>query len=50
MRILPYLLIVTCSAGWAQKKTVFLITDAEGVGGSADKTRPTPRIRKCGNC
>jgi len=43
MRILPYLLIVTCSAGWAQKKTVFLITDAEGVGGVCRQDQTDPK-------
>src|SRR5205085_7520868 len=43
MRFFPFLLILTCSAGWAQKKTIFLITDAEGVGGVCrqDQTEPT---------
>lgn len=42
MRFLFYLLILTCSMGWAQKRTVFLITDAEGVGGVCrqDQTEP----------
>src|SRR5438045_8415148 len=34
--------ILTCSAGRAQQKTIFLITDAEGVGGVCrqDQTEP----------
>ena len=42
MRLLTYLLILTCLPVWAQKKTVFLITDAEGVGGVCrqDQTEP----------
>src|SRR2546421_158461 len=42
MRFLPFLFILTCSASWAQKRTVFLITDAEGVGGVCrqDQTEP----------
>lgn len=33
MRFLLSLLLLSCPAAWAQKKTIFLITDAEGVGG-----------------
>src|SRR6266853_3855096 len=42
MRFFPSLLILPSSAGWAQKKTVFLITDAEGVAGVCrqDQTEP----------
>jgi len=42
MRFLPYLLILTCPA-WAQKKTVFLITDAEGVGGVCRQDQTDPK-------
>lgn len=40
MRFLPLILIATLA--WGQKKTVFLITDAEGVGGVCrqDQTEP----------
>src|SRR5271165_4096639 len=43
MRILPYFLILTCSAAWAQKKTIFLITDAEGVGGVCRQDQTDPK-------
>src|SRR5437764_10675 len=33
MRLVLYLFLLICQAAWAQKKTIFLITDAEGVGG-----------------
>ena len=41
MRIVTVLILLTCAA-WAQKKTVFLVTDAEGVGGVCrqDQTEP----------
>ena len=43
MRTLVCLLLITCSAAPAQKRTIFLITDAEGVGGVCrqDQTDPT---------
>src|SRR6266487_2425044 len=42
MRALLSLLLICCPALWAQKKTIFLITDAEGVGGVCrqDQTEP----------
>ena len=42
MRIIIWLLVLSCSTAWAQKKTVFVITDAEGVGGVCrqDQTEP----------
>jgi len=43
MRILPYLLILMCPAVWAQKKTIFLITDAEGVGGVCRQDQTDPK-------
>ena len=43
MRFFPYLLILTCSGAWAQKKTVFLITDAEGVGGVCRQDQTDPK-------
>jgi len=42
MRFLPYLLIFTCPA-WAQKKTIFMITDAEGVGGVCRQDQTDPK-------
>ena len=42
MRFLLPLLILCCPASWAQTKTIFMITDAEGVGGVCrqDQTEP----------
>src|SRR6266849_4560885 len=42
MRFVLSLLLLSCTAAWAQKKTIFLITDAEGVGGVCrqDQTEP----------
>jgi D-amino peptidase len=42
MRVLLFLLLLLCPA-WAQKKSIFVITDAEGVGGVCrqDQTEPT---------
>ena len=41
-------LILSLPVMWAQKKTIFLITDAEGVGGVCRQDQ-TPRIRRCGS-
>jgi D-amino peptidase len=43
MRILFYLLLITCSAVSAQKRTIFLITDAEGVGGVCRQEQTDPK-------
>ena len=43
MRLLPYLLLLSCSTAWSQKKTVFLITDAEGVGGVCRQEQTEPK-------
>jgi D-amino peptidase len=43
MRILPYVLILACGSTWAQKKTIFLITDAEGVGGVCRQDQTDPK-------
>src|SRR5256714_682946 len=43
MRFIPFLFILTCSASWAQKRTVFLITDAEGVGGVCRQDQTDPK-------
>jgi D-amino peptidase len=43
MRILLALLLLSCPAVWAQKKTVFLITDAEGVGGVCRQEQTDPK-------
>src|SRR6266699_5526944 len=42
MRFLLAFLILSCPLSWAQSKTIFLITDAEGVGGVCrqDQTEP----------
>src|SRR3954453_13291324 len=42
MRTLLCIMLLLCPAAWAQKKTIFLITDAEGVGGVCrqDQTEP----------
>ena len=42
MRIVVWLALLLCPAAWGQKKSVFLITDAEGVGGVCrqDQTEP----------
>src|SRR6266702_987839 len=42
MRLLLCLIVLCCSPAWAQTKTIFLITDAEGVGGVCrqDQTEP----------
>src|SRR3954454_9884875 len=49
MRFLLWLLVLIFPAAWGQDKTVFLITDAEGVGGVCrqDQTEPTsPELRQ----
>jgi D-amino peptidase len=43
MRLFLWLLVVSCPAAWAQKKTVFLITDAEGVGGVCRQDQTDPK-------
>src|SRR3954451_11893242 len=42
MRLFLSLALLSCTAAWAQQKTIFLITDAEGVGGVCrqDQTEP----------
>src|ERR1051325_5418138 len=42
MRFFLVIALLLCSAAWAQQKTIFLITDAEGVGGVCrqDQTEP----------
>src|SRR5437764_13551421 len=42
MRFLLVLALLLCPGAWAQKKTIFMITDAEGVGGVCrqDQTEP----------
>jgi len=42
MRFLPYLLIFTCPA-WAQKEAIFMIPDAEGVGGVCRQDQTDPK-------
>jgi D-amino peptidase len=43
MRLLVYLMLFTCTAAWAQRRTVFLITDAEGVGGVCRQDQTDPK-------
>jgi D-amino peptidase len=43
MRVFFYSLILSCSVAWAQKKTIFLITDAEGVGGICRQDQTDPK-------
>lgn len=43
MRWLLWLWIVSAPAVWAQKKTVFVITDAEGVGGVCRQDQTDPK-------
>jgi D-amino peptidase len=43
MRLLPILLLAACPSLWAQKKTIFLITDAEGVGGVCRQEQTDPK-------
>lgn len=42
MRFLLTLLLI-CPAAWAQKKTIFLVTDAEGVGGVCRQEQTEPK-------
>jgi len=49
MRLLLVLVVLICPSAWAQTKTIFLITDAEGVGGVCrqDQTEPKdPEMRQ----
>ncbi len=43
MRTLLCLTLLTCIDGWAQKRTIFLITDAEGVGGVCRQDQTDPK-------
>src|SRR5262245_22021474 len=43
MRLLLCLLVLSCPIAWAQKKTIFLITDAEGVGGVCRQDQTDPK-------
>src|SRR5260370_13881820 len=43
MRWFLCLLVLSCPAAWAQKKTVFVITDAEGVGGVCRQDQTDPK-------
>ncbi len=43
MRSFIYFLVLSCPVVWAQKKTVFLITDAEGVGGVCRQDQTDPK-------
>src|SRR4051794_25655856 len=43
MRFLLAMFLVTCTAAFSQKRTVFLITDAEGVGGVCRQDQTDPK-------
>lgn len=43
MRLFLYFLVLSCPVAWAQNKTVFLITDAEGVGGVCRQDQTDPK-------
>jgi len=44
MIVMRWLLVLMCAASlWAQKKTIFLITDAEGVGGVCRQEQTEPK-------
>lgn len=43
MRLLLWLIVLICSSAWAQTKTIFLITDAEGVGGVCRQDQTDPK-------
>src|SRR4051794_6647373 len=43
MRFLLAMFLVTCTAAFSQKRTVFLITDAEGVGGVCRQDQRDPK-------
>ena len=43
MRPFVYFLVLSCPLAWAQKKTVFLVTDAEGVGGVCRQDQTDPK-------
>ena len=43
MRTFLCLVLLICPTAWAQKKTVFLITDAEGVGGVCRQDQTDPK-------
>jgi D-amino peptidase len=43
MRSIVVLLLLVCPLVWGQKKTVFLITDAEGVGGVCRQEQTDPK-------
>src|ERR1043165_6937345 len=43
MRLFLVFALLLCPAGWAQKKTIFMITDAEGVGGVCRQDQTDPK-------
>src|SRR3954463_10634366 len=43
MRFFLVIALLLCPAAWAQQKTVFLITDAEGVGGVCRQEQTEPK-------
>ena len=47
MRFFLIFALLLCPSAWAQKKTIFLITDAEGVGGVCRQDQTDPKIRRC---
>src|SRR6476646_8978861 len=42
MRFLLIFALLLCPSAWAQKKTIFMITDAEGVGGVCRQDQTDP--------
>src|ERR1041385_6989863 len=43
MRFFLVIALLLCSAAWAQQKTIFLITDAEGLGGVCRQEQTDPK-------
>jgi D-amino peptidase len=43
MRLIAMLLLLACPAAWGQRKTIFMITDAEGVGGVCRQEQTDPK-------
>src|ERR1700736_4015371 len=43
MRVSLCLILFACAAAWGQKRTIFLITDAEGVGGVCRQDQTDPK-------
>src|SRR5882762_9940594 len=43
MRCILFVLLLSFTTAWAQKKTIFLVTDAEGVGGVCRQDQTDPK-------